>query len=300
MHLTSHFLRVQFALRALGLLAAAFVLICTQGCSVVQTTYNHGEDITQWWIDGYVDLDATQRTQLQQDLKAVHQIHRKTQLPKYARTLQTLIERIHSDIDPQDICSLEPEIKTWVNDFLVLFEPTFTSLALTLSTEQLAHLQRKYDKNNSEWHKDRLEGSEEERLRFRFKKDLDIAERLYGKITQDQKTFLKALVKESPSEPERAYRERLRRETDLLQTLKFLIDERPSSNEAAQSVHALMMRSSLESPDAQYAEYLNKSLRAQCERAVKFHNITSAKQRVYAYKTLQDFEKDLTILINQP
>ena len=242
--------------------------LCMQGCSLLQTTYNQATELTQWWLDGYVDLNSKQKTILKKDLSEVHSWHRATQLALYLEILHTLDPKLQGNATVESICSVEPELKARVQDLLVEFEPALTHLALHLKPEQLAHLQRKYDKNNKEWRADWLEGSAEERLQLRVKKDREMGERIYGALTPAQLNLLRDLVLESPFDPEKTYAERLRRQADSIQVLKTIERERPSYEEAHQSIHALLLRSTLESPDSSYQEYHIKALQSQCARAV--------------------------------
>jgi hypothetical protein len=282
--------------KTLGVLGLVF---CLQGCSLLQTTYNQASEITGWWIDGYVDLTSKQKTTLRSDLAEIHNWHRTTQLALYLEILHNFDSKLQSNLSVETVCSIEPELRARVIDLLVAFEPALTHLALHLKHDQWAHLQRKYDKNNKEWRSDWLEGSAEDRLEFRLKKDRDMGERLYGKLTSAQMTLLHELILESPFDPERTYAERLRRQADSLQVLRTIGQEHLSYDQARQSIHALLLRSTLDSPDTAYQDYHDKVLRSQCARAVKFHNAASEKQKLRAFKTIQSFEQDLTELMNK-
>jgi len=271
--------------------------LCIQGCSLLQTTYNQSVEITEWWIDGYVDLNSKQKATLRNDLVEIHNWHRTTQLALYLDILHPLDAKLQGNLNQETVCGLEPDVKARIADLLVAFEPALTHLALHLKPGQLVYLQRKYDKKNKEWRADWLEGSAEDRLEFRLKKDREMGERLYGKLTSAQLSLLQELLLESPFDPERTYAERLRRQADSIQVLKTISQEHPAYEEARQSIHALLLRSTLDSPDSSYQDYHMKALRSQCARAVRFHNSASDKQKLRAFKTVQAFEQDLTELM---
>jgi hypothetical protein len=273
-----------------GMVFFAFIL---QGCSLIQTTYNKAPEITEWWLDGYFDITSQQKLILKEDLLQLHHWHRNTQLSEYIKLLRTLDNKLSTDLAPQTICDMEPVVKALVFDFIVSFEPALTHLALELKPEQLKILQSKYNKNNREWKHDYVEGSSERRLEYRVRKDREIGEWLYGKLSPEQLKLLERLMLEAPFEPDRTFAERLRRQADSIETLKSIIQTHPSEEEARHTLHALLLRSTLESPDTQYQEYLNKSLMSQCTRAVLFHNATNTQQRTLALKSLMKLEKDL-------
>jgi hypothetical protein len=282
----------KFQIRFAGF-GIVFFALTLQGCSLIQTSYNKAPQITEWWLDNYLDITSKQKSVLKEDLSLLHRWHRTTQLEKYIKLLKTLDNKLSSDLDPPTICAMESDVKALVYDFLVSFEPALTHLALELKPEQLQFLQSKYSKNNREWRHDYIEGSAQRRLEYRAKKDKEIGEWLYGKLTAEQLQLLERLIQESPFEPDKTFAERLRRQADSIETLKAIIQSHPSEEEARQTLHALLIRSTLESPDAQYKEYLNKSLMSQCTRAVLFHNATTPQQRTHALKSLMKLEQDL-------
>ncbi len=274
-------------------------IFAIQGCSLLQTTYNQSTEITEWWIDGYVDLNSKQKQDLRGDLLEIHNWHRTTQLGLYLEILHNVDSKLQGNLSVETVCALEPDVRARITDLLVAFEPALTRLALHLKPEQWVTLQRKYDKNNKEWRKDWMQSNPEDRLEFRIKKDREMGERIYGKLTPTQLALMQDLILESPFDPEKTYAERLRRQADSLHVLKAIAHGHPAFEEARQSMHALLMRSTMESPDSSYQEYHNKTLRSQCARAVKFHNATNDKQRAYALKTIQALEQDLADLMNK-
>jgi len=265
-----------------------------QGCTLIQTTYNQAPDLMSWWLDGFVDMNRLQKEVISEDLNQIQLWHRGTQLPLYLETIRALDSKVALDLTVEDICRpLEQSIEIKARDLLIAFEPLFIHLVMNMQIEQLKTLQRKYDKNNKEWRHDWLEASVQDRLALRVKKDREIGEWLYGRLSAEQMELLKELVLESPFDASKTYAERLRKQADSIETLKGLILERPNPNETQQTVHLLLLRSTLESPDQSFKEYYYKNLRSQCPRAVKFHNSTTQKQRQRALKTLQSLELDI-------
>ena len=284
------------SLRPVLLFFTLSLLICFQGCTLIQTTYNQAPEITYWWLDGYVNINSKQKPGLIEDLAQIHHWHRTTQLAQYQEILKQLDSKVQSDLTVDGICtSIEPSIKTKANDLIVAFEPALTHLALGMQSEQLKTLQRKFDKNNKDWRRDWL-GSANDRVAFRTKKDVEIAEWLYGRLSNSQHELLRELVLESPFEADKTYEERLRKQADAVETLRQLINERSNFEEAQKTMHLLLIRSTFESPDLDFREYFYRNLRSQCARAVKFHNSTNEKQRQHAFKVLQSLEQDFTEL----
>jgi hypothetical protein len=263
---------------------------------VIQLTYNQATDLTQWWLDGYLDFDSNQKEVFHQDLMGVHHWHRTTQLPNYEQTVEFLDSKIQSDVSTDEICSLEPSIKARAHDLIVSFAPALTHYALSMKPEQLISLQKKYDKANKEWRRDWLDANTKDRVALSLKKDREIAQWLYSDLSDAQQKLLEQLVQDSPFDPKRSYEGRLRRQADSIETLKKLITERPSFDQAQLAIEQLLMRSTLEPSDLSYGEYSSRVYRAKCAAAVRFHNTTDEKQRKHAHRKLLKLEEDFTVL----
>ena len=111
-------------------------LFSIQGCSLLQTTYNQSVEITEWWIDGYVDLNSKQKADLRGDLLDIQNWHRTTQLSLYLEILHNVDSKLQGNLSVEAVCALEPDVRARINDLLVAFEPVLTRLALHLKPEQ--------------------------------------------------------------------------------------------------------------------------------------------------------------------
>ena len=62
-------------------------LLLLGGCSAVRVGYNQAPTLAWWWLDGYMDFDATQAPKVKDTLAQWFAWHRSTQLPDYADLL---------------------------------------------------------------------------------------------------------------------------------------------------------------------------------------------------------------------
>ncbi len=70
-----------------------------QACSTVKITYNQAHELAYWYLDGYVDFNASQSLLLKEELAKLQTWHRQTQLPGYIETLQKLKQKMPGEID---------------------------------------------------------------------------------------------------------------------------------------------------------------------------------------------------------
>ena len=82
----------------LALLALSGVLVA---CSAVKAVYSQAPELAYWYLDSYVDFNGAQSLQVKAGLSKVQAWHRQTQLPAYIEILQTLQQRLPSNVsDP--------------------------------------------------------------------------------------------------------------------------------------------------------------------------------------------------------
>jgi hypothetical protein len=268
------------------------------GCSMVQTVYNRSTDLAYWWIDGFVDVTSEQSPVLRGDLQTYQEWHRTTQLPRYAHWLQQLQTLVLQDVSEEQSCRLYREI--W-DSLLAMTEPAeagTTRLASTLSTEQLEHLRNKLERHHRDWRRDWVEPSTTEVLDKRVKRARERAEDFYGRLDASQQRLLKQQAEGSPNDVALSEAMRLRRQEDILVTLRGLPQQAPTPEEARRQIRALLQRSVV-SPVPAHQAYVTRLNDYNCRAMAQLHNSTSAEQRQSALKRLQKYERDARALMTR-
>ena len=285
------------SLRRLTPWLCVLALTGLSGCSMVQTVYNRSPDLAYWWIDGFVDITPQQRTVLIEDLENYQRWHRTTQLPRYAQWLRQMQTLALQDISEEQSCKLYGEI--W-DSLLSLADPAeagTTRLARSLSTEQLEHLRSKIERHHRDWRRDWLEPGPAEGLDKRVKRARERAEDFYGRLDTSQQRLLRQQAERSPYDIALAEAIRLRRQEDIMNTLRGLQRQAPSPEEARAQVRALLQRS-VRSPVAEHQAYVVRLNDYNCRAMAQLHNSTSPEQRQSAFKRLQKYERDVLALMN--
>ena len=90
-----------FAVKALII---GIVVLALGACSLVRVGYGNGPALACWWLDGYLDLDEAQEAAARPLLRDWFAWHRATQLPDYARWLDTWRERAGGEVSADEIC----------------------------------------------------------------------------------------------------------------------------------------------------------------------------------------------------
>jgi hypothetical protein len=281
---------------SLGLLGLG--LLTLTGCSTLKLVYNQSDDLLYWWVDGYADLQDTQKPFVRSTLNDLQKWHRQQQLPEYITLLQEMRAMAPNDITPTQVCAMTEKMK---NSFLTLLrhvEPASTQLAVQLNADQLKSIRKRYDKTNKDWREDWLDGSEEKRLRYRVKQALNRLEDFYGRLDAPQREVLQQWLANSVFDARMSYAERERRQADSLQTLQRMA-QTGTANASSQNMLRGWIERVFHSPNERYHAYSQELWQENCEGFAKLHNSTTLAQRQRFADTLLGYENDLRILTAQ-
>ena len=273
-------------------------LLVLSGCSLVVPGYNNAPNLLMFlWINPHVNLNSAQEKQTIADLQTVLEWHRQQQLPLYADWLKTMQKLVAEDISAEQVCSLAQSITDSLDPLVDQFEEPLTRLSLTLTTAQLQTLKKKYQQDLKDYRKDwKLDASAEAQLDVQTDKGQSNAERLYGRLSSPQKKLLRQLAQNSGFEAERTFAERERQQRESLAMHTRIVQNQPTPEEARAWVRQ-WLQSSLHTADPEYAAYLKKRKRLNCEASAQFHNMTTPEQRTRAVKTLKGYEEDVRALM---
>lgn len=282
--------------RGFALLLLTVLLL--QACSAVKLAYNQAPTLLYWRLDSYADFSDAQSERVHDDLARYQLWHRHQQLPLYADLLQRLRPQLSEPISAEQACRIFEQARGALDGLLDPSQWTLIWLAGELSEEQLLHIERKQASGNAEWRKEWLGLRPEQLLEHRFEKLLSRSEMLYGSLDEAQHAALRAGLAASVFDPQRSYAEQLRRQQDLLQTLRQIRRERPDIEPARVQLRAYMARA-VESPDLAYRHYLQALIREGCAGFSRLHNATTPAQRAKAVQTIKSYEDDFRQLAAQ-
>lgn len=283
------------ARRALRLCALVALATSLAACTATRFAYNQAPTLSYWWIDRHVDLDEAQTVKTREDLDAFFQWHRSQELPAYASLLRQWQAMAVDSVSPAQACVQFEDIRLRLDRAAAATVEPFARLALQLSPAQLENLKKQQAESNEDFEKDFLRGSPEQRLNKRLDKAIDRSESFYGKLSAAQRELLRELLQKSPFDPQRTQSERLRRQADLLQTVR---DAQATPAKAEQLVREHIARIR-QSPAPGYDAYNQELVRQGCAQFAALHNSTTAEQRASAVRALKGYEDDLRTLSAQ-
>lgn len=289
--------------RKLSFLWVVAALTLLQGCSAIKLAYNNAPEFGYWWLDAYADFNESQSPKVRAELSRLLLWHRTEELPKIAELLQKAQRLATADTSAAPVCALFADTRLRFNAVTAQAEPATVSLAMSLSPDQITHIERKFAKNNAEWRSDWLKLTPPERIEKRLKSNLERSEEFYGKLEDRQLAALRSGLEGSMYDTELAHTERLRRQQDLLQTLKLITGAggatpKPNPVEATAALRAYVERS-MNSPNPAYRAYNDKIILESCTLFALLHNGTTPEQRSRAVRRLAAYERDARELNSQ-
>jgi Family of unknown function (DUF6279) len=280
-------------------LAFAVLLV---GCSVLRIGYSQAPTFAYWWIDGYVDLNDEQTPKLRDAIDRWFDWHRRVEMPRYAALLaRAQREVMEPTLSTGQLCAWRDEAQRRLDAALDEATPAFATLMVSLTPEQIRHMERKMAKDGDELKADFAQTDKAERAKASFKRTLERYENLYGKLDDAQRAKLAQLLAASPFDAERWLGERERRNSGLVAMLKNVStagrDTTPAQAQAqAQAAVRVLAERALRSPRPEYRAYQERLTQENCTLASAMHNATTPAQRQYARDKLKGWEDDVRLI----
>lgn len=274
----------------------ALLLFLLASCSATKFGYDSAPTLTYWWLDSYVDFNATQSPPMRSSLTELHAWHRMNALPAYADTLRKMQQLAPYDVTPAQLCELWTEVQAHMQQLGVAAASGISAFTPTLQSEQLRHLALQFEKRNRKWRDEWLDVAPDKLRERRLKQAVDRAEMIYDRLEETQLAILRSSIERSSFDAQLSYREIQRRQQDILQTLKehSALDPAHAPHVLAE-VLALVGRLRV-SPDPVYRAHQEKMTAEGCDTLAALHNSTSPAQRANALKNLRDYEADVRSL----
>ena len=282
------------------LLGLALALLVLQGCSTIKLGYNNAPSLAYWWLDGYMDINDQQSPLIRDEIERLHKWHRANELSKIEALLQRTQVMLANDVTPAQICTELTEVRARMTAASNQTVAGAAKVAATITPAQREHIARKFEKNNLLWQEAWGEGPEDDRREKRIKAGVENAEQLYDSLNDKQIALIRDLDAASAYDEKRSFKERLRRQKDMLQTLARINPpnptDKPTEAQAIALLQELLARNA-SSPDPNYRAFAEKMVTESCNAFAVVHNSTTPKQRDRAIKRIAAYARDARDLI---
>jgi hypothetical protein len=276
-----------------AVIIAALVLL--NACTAVRVGYNNGQQLSWWWLDGYVDFSSEQAPQAKAAIDRWFDWHRPTQLPEYAAVLASAQTQLLEPTTAAAACRWQTVVRDKLEPAIDRALLHLADLLPGLREAQWKHIEQRYAKSLDEMRGDYLQPDLAKRRQASIKRATDRAEQIYGSLEEPQRRVIAAGVAASPFDPQLWMLERKARQRDNLDTLRRLANERADTDQRVAALRALAERIE-RSPDPAYRAYQQRLMEFNCALAAQLHNSTSPAQRQKAKDKFKGWEEDLRAL----
>lgn len=288
-----------FPLRTtIGVVTLVLAGLLLAGCSTVKLAYGQAPQLLAWQLNRYLDLSQPQAERVRDELAELHRWHRDTLLPEHAGLLQKLRQQLPAPMSPEQACRAYADLRTQIDQLLARAEPSLVWLASDLSEAQLRSLQKRQADSNADWKKEWLDPTPDKLREHRYQQLLSRTEDFYGSLQEPQKAALRRYIAQSSFDPQRTYAERLRRQTDLVQVLRQMAQERGNTDQARTLLRGYLARLNT-SPDAAYQRYAQALVEEGCAGFAAVHATMTPAQRLRAVASVGAYEQDFITLAAQ-
>jgi hypothetical protein len=276
--------------RIIPWLAVAILALVLTGCSIFTVAYNRVPTLAYWRLDSALSLTAQQQPWVREGLTALHEWHRRDQLPRYADTLQAWQALAQADLTAAQVCLQFETLQSVVGELFEQSLPLLARLAASLSDEQVLKLRAYQSEQNEEFERDFVSGTTAVTPE-RQKRSLRRTEMLYGSLQPSQREWLAQSLVSGGFDPVRTLKERRRRQADVI-TAIGQIRSGAQAEPVLRAVWARIQRS----PDTAYLAYSRQWRQQACVQFAELHNQMTPEQRAYAVGKLGGFERDFVTL----
>jgi hypothetical protein len=200
-----------------------------------------------------------------------------------------------SDVTPAQVCVALTDVRDRIAAASNQTLPSVAAIATSLSAAQRQHIARKFEKNNAAWQEEWNDPDPEARREKRLKAAVENAEQLYDSLTEKQIALLRELDASSSYDTALAYKERLRRQKDWLQTFARLNPPNPADKPDLALANIIVQETfarNSQSPDPNYRAFAEKMYAESCNAFAVIHNSTTPKQRERAIKRIAAYARD--------
>ena len=283
-------------MRRYRIIFLALLVIFIAGCSALRLGYPQADVILGWRANTYFDLDADQRREFSTRLERLLVWHRYEQLPEYAAFLTTAVGKAEPGLKHEDVAWFIEGFRSRYRTIVNRGAADAADILATLTPEQIANLQKQFEKDNRKFVNERdLDEGVEKRKRTRLKRMINQIEDWTGNLTNEQELKVAALLDPIPLIEHLRHQDRMRRQHEFVELLK--------TRRAQPDFPARLQQWLLAWEHGRAAEYARLSDEV-IERRIQFfmgvEKLLTREQRQHTLARLQKFATDCKALSVRP
>jgi len=290
-----HFPAQRWRARA-AMLVTIGALALLAACSSLRLAYSTGDTLLYWWLDAYVDLDAGQKADVKADIGDLFRWHRQTQLQDYIQVLRQGQKQLQGTPTQADLQADYQELLKRSQAVLMKSVPDLSELARSLRPEQIAQMEKKFEKNNADFRKKNMRGNAEEQKTFRYKKSMEQFELWFGSFSREQQQQIRAASDARPLDNQFWLEERMERQRAIVALVRKIERDKPD-DAAAQAMIRDLIKANFDQLERPGRNPFAQAYRASTlEMVLAVIRIATPEQKAHAHQRMQGWIEDLQSL----
>ena len=275
--------------RTARLVLVAAVATLLVSCTFTRFAYNQADTLVAWMADDYFGLDAAQKDEFNRRFQRLYTWHRAEQLPEYAQFMRAAHDRMQSGVTREDVLWFQEGLRSRIRTLARKAAPDVAAMLATVTPAQIENLQRKLDKENRKYVRERkLNGTLEERQEAEAKRIIKQVEDWLAPLDNDQEQRITVLARELPQLERERYAERVRRQKEFIQLLAFRNEDPQRFTQRVTEWMAHWERG--RSPD--YQKQLDLAWQKRADLLVTADRMLNAEQRKTALRRIAGYADD--------
>jgi len=194
------------------------LLVCS--CSTVRLVYDNADVYLGWRANHYLNLDDAMSEEMDERIASFMAWHRAQALPKYAQLADDARRRLERGLQPADLVWGYDSGVAQAREGLRQATERIAPLLDRLSTQQIAHLERRLGEDNRRFARENLRGSERDRTRRRTERNVERLEDWVGRLSRAQVERVAQYSERAPAMDELRERDHKRLQAELLAILR--------------------------------------------------------------------------------
>lgn len=262
------------------------LILSLSGCGIISIGYNYAEVYLRYTINGYASFNDAQKVTIKTDVAVFMSWHRKKMLPEYAAFLQELQQVAQSGLPlrKEDIARFRIEVRAlYVKTLLPATQPA-ASLLSSVDMEQVQELEKAFAKENKKQKDKELGGSQEEQLRKRAQRTIDLLETHVGSFNDNQLEKINELSHQLPFATAIYLDQRVDNQAKLIELLK----KHAGETEIAAHLKTWLLSPEMGRPPAERSTMLAFE-NASDEMIVSVYKMLNDKQRKTLLKNIAKY-----------
>ena len=190
------------------------------GCSTLRLAYDNADTYLHYRANSYLDLEGKASEELDERIEEFFAWHRRNALPQYARVAEEAAKRLDKGISRDDLVWGYDALVAHARQSLRVAAERLAPLLDRLTTQQVAHMEKRFAEDNRKFAREYLRGSAAERRKRRAKRIEERLEDWVGSLSPVQLDKVQQFSDRTPLYDELRERDRKRLQAELLDMVR--------------------------------------------------------------------------------